>query len=96
MRNRERLLRRPPEPPPGYTGEVEYFPVDIEYFPADVGEEGYDAGARQLTEFFAACLRPYLDDADLDPRGRRIIEMALDGADVPALQGALEPRGGTL
>ena len=31
---------RPPEPPPGYTGEVEYFPVDIEYFPADVGEEG--------------------------------------------------------
>ena len=63
---------------------------------ADVGEEGYDAGARQLTEFFASCLRPYLDDADLDPRGRRIIEMALDGADVPALQGALEPRGGTL
>jgi hypothetical protein len=48
----------------------------------ELGPAGYDAGAEILAAFFEECLRPYLDDADLDPLGRRIIEAALDGAGV--------------
>ena len=55
----------------------------------EVGEAGYDAGADLLREFFAKCLQPFLDDADLEPLGRRIIETALDGCDVEALAALL-------
>lgn len=44
----------------------------------EVGNEGYDAGARQLTEFFHEQLREY-QGPDLDPRGQRIIECCLNG-----------------
>jgi len=47
----------------------------------EVGQEGYDAGARQLTEFFHAQIRGFLQP-DLDPRGRRIIEQCLAGCGV--------------
>jgi len=47
-----------------------------------LGTAGYDAGARMLEAFFSECLQPYLDDDDLDPLGRRIIETALAGADL--------------
>ena len=44
----------------------------------EVGEDGYDAGAHSLTEFFQTELRPYLDQTDLDPLAHRIIECCLD------------------
>lgn len=47
----------------------------------EVGQEGFDAGAAILQEFFAATLQPYLEE-DLDPLGRRIIESCLEGADL--------------
>ena len=45
----------------------------------EVGVAGYDAGARVLTEFFHRELAPYLEETDLDPLGRGIIECCLDG-----------------
>ena len=48
----------------------------------EVGEEAYDAGAKQLVDFFAKELSPYMDEADLDPLGRDIIQCCLDGGDV--------------
>ena len=52
----------------------------------EVGIAGYDAGAHMLTEFFHRELAPYLDEADLDSLGRRIIESCLQGATVEAYQ----------
>jgi hypothetical protein len=48
----------------------------------EVGEEGYDAGARILADFFEKQLRPFLAENDLNPVGRKIIEACLDGATV--------------
>jgi hypothetical protein len=48
----------------------------------EVGTAGYDAGAGALTDFFHQELAPYLDEADLDPLGRRIIECCLSGGKV--------------
>jgi hypothetical protein len=45
----------------------------------EVGNEAYDEGARQLSDFFAQQLNPYLAETSLDPLGRQIIECALDG-----------------
>jgi len=47
----------------------------------EVGIEAYDAGARQLTEFFAEQLELYRHD-DLAPIGKQIIDMCLAGATV--------------
>ncbi len=44
----------------------------------EVGDEAYDRGAAQLTEFFHGQLREFLD-ADLLPQGRQIVECCLDG-----------------
>lgn len=47
---------------------------------AEVGDEGYDAGAQILSNFFKRELNKFLGP-DLDPLGRRIIETALqDGS----------------
>ncbi|MEM7755728.1 MAG: DUF4914 family protein [Planctomycetota bacterium] len=46
----------------------------------EVGESGYDAGAKQLQEFFRKELSLFIADGDLDPMGRRIIEACFDGA----------------
>lgn len=48
----------------------------------EVGVDGYDAGAEILTRFFHRELEQYLDDPDLDPLGRKIIEMCKAGAAV--------------
>ncbi|MFW6032476.1 MAG: DUF4914 family protein [Phycisphaeraceae bacterium] len=48
----------------------------------EVGEAAYDRGARQLADFFASQLQPYLEESDLDPLGRRIIDCALAGGSV--------------
>ncbi len=49
----------------------------------EVGEEGYDAGAGILIDFFKQQLDKFLTD-DLDPLGRKIIEMCMDDAPVSA------------
>jgi hypothetical protein len=49
---------------------------------SEVGEAGYDAGDAELRAFFAATLRPYLKESDLEPLGRSIIEAALDECSV--------------
>lgn len=70
--------------------QIEGFFINKEFLQVDsqkeVGTEGYDQGARILTEFFKDVLRPYLDEPDLDPLGRRIIEACLDEADVETYQ----------
>ena len=52
----------------------------------EVGEAGYDAGAKLLSDFFEECLRPYLAEDELDPLGRQIVETALEGGDVRQLE----------
>jgi len=47
----------------------------------EVGNEGYDAGAKILTDFFKQELEKFNTD-ELDPLGRQIIEMFLKGASV--------------
>ncbi len=47
----------------------------------EVGVEAYDAGAKQLTDFFAEQLELYRHP-DLEPLGRDIIDRCLDGAGV--------------
>ncbi len=47
----------------------------------EVGEAAYDAGAKQLTDFFAEQLSLY-EHPDLDPLGRQIIDLCLGGARV--------------
>lgn len=47
----------------------------------EVRNEGYDAGAKILTEFFHKQIEEYLH-ADLEPEGRKIIERCLEGAAV--------------
>jgi hypothetical protein len=60
----------------GQTIEKLFFEVDKQ---PEVGPEAYDAGAKQLTDFFRKQLKLYLHD-DLAPEGRTIIEACLDGA----------------
>jgi|WetSurMetagenome_2_1015567.scaffolds.fasta_scaffold00132_8 hypothetical protein len=47
----------------------------------EVGTDGYDAGAKILTDFFKKELEKYLTP-ELSPAGRRIIEACLAGADM--------------
>lgn len=48
----------------------------------EVGEEGYDAGAAILAEFFHSQLKDFVNDKDLNPLGKKIIEACMDGATV--------------
>lgn len=43
----------------------------------EVGKKAYDAGAKELSDFFKKTLEQYLDE-DLDPLGRQIIECCLN------------------
>jgi len=54
----------------------------------EVGEEGYDAGAEMLTQFFRRELPKFLQD-DLAPKGREIIQCCLD-------QGSLDDYTGLI
>jgi len=49
---------------------------------SEVGEDGYDAGAEILFNFFKEQLKPFLADKDLNPLGKKIIEACLDKATV--------------
>ena len=50
----------------------------------EVAERGYDAGAQMLADFFRQELSVYLEDSDLDPLGREIIECCLQGGEFDA------------
>jgi hypothetical protein len=56
---------------------------------SQVGEEAYDVGAKILTGFFKAELAQFLTD-DLDPLGRKIIELCMRDANVEEYE-ALTP-----
>ena len=43
-----------------------------------VGTDGYDAGAKTLTDFFRKELSKF-DTPDLDPRGKQIIDCFMNG-----------------
>ena len=43
-----------------------------------VGEDGYDAGAKILTDFFRKEVAKF-DTPDLDPRGKQIIDCFMNG-----------------
>ncbi len=48
----------------------------------EVGTAGYDAGAQLLVDFFHRELRPYLEEADLEPKAREIIDCCLNNGTV--------------
>lgn len=58
---------------------------------SEVGEDGYDAGAEILTDFFRRELVKY-GTAELDPLGRRIIQAFMDGAKVQDYMGLIPMR----
>ena len=54
----------------------------------EVGKEGYDAGAKILSNFFKKELEQYLTP-DLDPLGRKIINIVMNDGDLEDLSGIL-------
>ncbi len=48
----------------------------------EVGKAAYDKGAEQLTEFFHKCLHDFVNEPDLNPTGKKIIECCLNGGTV--------------
>ena len=52
--------------------------MDVSQQP-EVGTAAYDAGAKQLSDFFHEQIKQFLVE-DLNPKGRKIIEACLDGA----------------
>ncbi len=61
--------------------EISHDLLQVETQP-EVGVEGYDAGASILESFFRRELDPYLEESDLHPRGKQIIEACLGGASI--------------
>jgi hypothetical protein len=61
----------------------------------EVGEDGYDAGAKILTDFFHETLREYVSPY-LSPLGRRIIECCLDGGNVKDYEELIQHQAATL
>ncbi|GHU50851.1 DUF4914 domain-containing protein [Clostridia bacterium] len=55
----------------------------------EVGNDGYDAGAKMLTDFFKEEVKKYLTD-DLLPLGRKIIEACLNDADVTTYRSLID------
>lgn len=62
--------------------QIEGFFINKDFLQVDhqkeVGAEGYDAGAKILTDFFKKEIARYLDEKDLDPLGRKIIECCMN------------------
>ena len=52
---------------------------DGDFYNVKLGFDGYDAGARILTDFFKEQLQQFMTD-DLDPLGRQIIELVMQDA----------------
>ncbi len=69
----------------GYTltsMKVEGFVIEPQFLQVEkqpeVGEAAYDTGAKLLTDFFKKELDLYVNDPDLDPVGRKIIECCVE------------------
>ncbi|MCA9400053.1 MAG: DUF4914 family protein [Candidatus Omnitrophica bacterium] len=66
--------------------QIEGFFINREFLQVDtqpeVGEEAYDCGAKILSDFFKKELNYYLNDPDLDPLGKKIIEVCMKDAGV--------------
>ncbi|MBI1388457.1 MAG: DUF4914 family protein [bacterium] len=58
--------------------QISHWFLQVETQP-EVGLKGYDAGAAKLAEFFRQELGPYLEEPDLHPTGRQIIECFMQG-----------------
>lgn len=56
----------------------------------EVGTEGYDAGAKILSNFFKEQLHQYLDEPDLARLGRQIIECCMDDGTVEQYEALLQ------
>ncbi|MBM3566350.1 MAG: DUF4914 family protein, partial [Alphaproteobacteria bacterium] len=56
----------------------------------EIGNEGYDAGAAQLAEFFRNEAAGYLKESGLDSEGAAIIRACLDGAGVETYEALLK------
>lgn len=56
----------------------------------EVGEDGYDAGAKILMDFFLKELKKYLDDPALDPLGREIIQCVFDHGSLTDLEALIQ------
>ncbi len=48
----------------------------------EVGKEGFDAGAKELHDFFHQELRPFREMKELNPLGKAIIDVCLDGGTI--------------
>ena len=71
--------------------QISHWFLEVETQP-EVGEAGYDAGAAMLQRFFKDELKPYLDQAELDPLGRDIIQCCLDNGRLEDYVGFLPMR----
>ncbi|MFP4381642.1 MAG: DUF4914 family protein [Candidatus Sumerlaeia bacterium] len=60
--------------------QIPHWMLEVQTQP-EVGEDGYDAGAKILEDFFKETLEQYLSPY-LSPLGRRIIECCMDGGKV--------------
>ncbi len=56
----------------------------------EVGDEAYDAGASILNDFFRKCLSEFVDEPDLDPLGKKIVQCCLDGGNVADYEALIE------
>lgn len=63
-----------------------YLQVELQ---EEVGPEAYDIGAKQLTEFFKSELQKYLEEPDLDPTARKIIDCCMQDGSVKDYQDIL-------
>ncbi len=59
--------------------EISHWFLRVETQP-EIGEDGYDAGAKILRDFFEIQLKSFLSEDGLNPLGRKIIQACLDGA----------------
>jgi hypothetical protein len=70
--------------------QIEGFFINREFLQVntqeEVGNEAYDAGAKILKDFFKKELAVYLQEKDLHPTGRRIIESCMNDASVEAYE----------
>lgn len=74
--------------------QIEGFFINREFFQVEtqpeVGEEGYDAGAKILSDFFKQELSLYLGEKDLDPKGKKIIESCMKDGSLESYQKILK------
>lgn len=61
--------------------QISHWFLEVDTQP-EVGPEGYDAGAEELLFFFENNLSCYLEESDLDPIGREVIECCFDKGSV--------------